>query len=188
MTVRGILFIAGILLLSPSPASVQNQGRELLILYNRGLLTLSAENVDLKNVLTAVAEETAISIKYPRNLEKPITTKFYDLPLQRGLRRILRGVNYALIYSSSAEKKGGEVLSGVYVLSKQPSRSRHTFRASVRPRTPEEHRAAVIERYERSLDVLERQMAQVGANSPRGKAIDRQIRLLERRIEKLLQQ
>jgi hypothetical protein len=136
-----------------------------------------------------LAEETGITVWYPRHLEKPITTEFNDLPLQQGLRRILRGMNYALIYSpSSTDKKRGEVPAGVYVLSKQSIRSRRTFRPSARPKTPEERRAAAIESYRKRLDMLEEQMARVGMNSPWGQSIQRQIRRFERRIERLRQQ
>ncbi|NIS71974.1 MAG: hypothetical protein GTO12_24520 [Proteobacteria bacterium] len=188
MAGREILIIAIIFLLSPSPALGQEQGQELHIEYNRGLLTLSVENVNLKHVLTAMAGETGILVWYPRGLEKPITTEFNDLPLKQALRRILRGMNYALIYRPSAGKKQGEVPAGVFVLSKQGSRSRQTFRPSTRPKTPEERRAAVIESYERRLDNLEQQLSRAGINSPRGRAIQRQIRQFERRIEKLIQQ
>ncbi|NIN01195.1 MAG: hypothetical protein GTO24_24815, partial [candidate division Zixibacteria bacterium] len=112
-----ILFIAIMFLLSPSLAPGQDQDLELLIEYNRGLLTLSVENVNLKHVLTAMAEEAGVTVWYPKNLEKPITIEFNDLPLRQGLRRILRGMNYALIYSpSTTDKKRGEVPAGVYVL------------------------------------------------------------------------
>ena len=154
MVVRQALLIAMILLLRPSPGHGQNPARELHIVYEGGLLTLSAENVDLKQVLTAVAETTGISVKYPTGLEKQITTEFHALPLQRGLRRILRGMNYALTYLPSGRKKGGNIVSGVYVVSKQPSRSRYTSRASVRPELPEDRRAAAMERYEKRLDYL----------------------------------
>ena len=188
MAGRDIFLIGFMFLLSPSPALGQDQGPELLVEYNRGLLTLSVENVNLKHVLTAVAEATGISVWYLKDFEKPITTDFNDLPLQQGLRRILRGMNYALIYSPSPEKKRGEVPAGVFVLSKQRSRARQTFRPSARPKTPEERRAAAIESYRRRLDILEEQMARVGMNSPRGQAIQRQIRQFERKIEKLIQQ
>jgi len=188
MAERQILFIAIIFLLSPSSALGQDQGRELHIEYNRGLLTLSVENVNLKHVLTAVAEETGISVWYLKDFEKPITTDFNELPLQQGLHRILRGMNYALIYSPSPEKKRGEVPAGVFVLSKQRSRARQAFRPFARPKTPEERRVAAIESYRRRLDSLEQQMARVGVNSPRGQAIQRQIRIFERRIDKLIQQ
>ncbi len=186
MAWRDILLIAIMFLLAPSLAPGQDQDLELLIEYNRGLLTLSVENVNLKHVLTAMAEETGITVWYPRDLEKPITTEFNDLPLQQGLRRILRGMNYALIYSPSTnDKKRGEVPAGVYVLSKQSSRSRRTFRSSARPKTPEERRAATIESYRRRLDNLEQQLSRVDINSSRGQSIQRQIRQFERRIERL---
>jgi hypothetical protein len=185
---REILFIAIMFLLSPSLAPGQDQGPELLVDYNRGLLSLSVENVNLKHVLTAVAEETGISVWYPEDLEKSITNDFNDLSLQQGLRRILRGMNYALIYSPSKGKKRGEVLSSVFVLSKQGSRSRQTFRSSARPKTPEQRRAAAIESCRRRLDILEQQLARVGMRSLRGQAIQRRIHRLERLIEKLVHQ
>jgi hypothetical protein len=188
MAGREILIIAIISLFSLSPALGQEQGQALHIEYNRGLLTLSVENVNLKHVLTAMAGETGISVWYPRGLEKPITTEFNDLPLQQALRRILRGMNYALVYHPSTGKKRGEVPAGVFVLSRQSRRARQTFRPSSRPKTSEERRAAVIESYERRLDSLEEHMARVGINSPRGQAIQRQIRQIERKIEKLIQQ
>ncbi len=188
MAGRDMLLIGIMFLLSPSPALGQDQGRELHIEYNRGLLSLSVENVNLKHVLTALAEETGISVWYLRDSGKPITTDFNDLPLQQGLRRILRGMNYALVYSPSREKRRGEVPSGVFVLSKQGSRSRQTSRPSSRPKTPEERRAAAIERYRRRVDILEQRVARVGINSPRGQAIQRQIRQFERLIEKLSHQ
>ena len=188
MVARQILSIAIILLLWSSLGQGQNPAGELLVVYNRGLLTVSMGNVDLERVLRALAKETGISVKYAKGLEKRITTEFHALPLQRGLRRILRGMNYALIYSGSAGKKGEDIVSGLYVVSKQSRTSRHTSRASVRIKTPEERRAAAIERYRRRVDLLERKLGQVGVSSPRGKAIDRQIRLLEQKIQKLAQQ
>jgi hypothetical protein len=189
MAGREILFITIMFLLSPSLAPGQDQDLELLVEYNRGLLTLSVENVNLKHVLTAMAEETGITVWYPRDLEKPITTEFNDLPLQQGLRRILRGMNYALIYSpSTTDKKRGEVPAGVFVLSRHGRRARQTFRPSTRPRTPEERRAAAIESYERRLNNLEHQLSRMNINSSQGQAIQRQIRMFERRIERLRQQ
>ena len=188
MAERQILFIAIMFLLSPSSALGQDQGRKLHIEYNRGLLRLSVENLSLKHVLRAVAEETGISVWCLRDSGKPITTEFNNLPLQQGLRRILRGMNYALIYSPSTEKKRGEVPAGVFVLSKQRRRSRQIFRPSARSKTPEERKAAAIESYRRRLDILEQKMARVGINSPRGQAIQSQIRQFERIIEKLMRQ
>jgi hypothetical protein len=188
MGIRQTLLIATTVLLWPSLGSGQNPAGKLLVAYNRGLLTLSVENGDLKQVLTAVAEETGISVKYPPGVEKRITTEFRALPFQRGLHRILRGMNYALIYSRSARKREGDIVSGVYVVSKQSSTSSYTSRASVRTEPPEDPRAAAIERYRRRLDLLERQLGQAGVGTPRGKAIDKQIRSLEQRIERLIQQ
>jgi predicted RNase H-like nuclease (RuvC/YqgF family) len=187
-TVLGILCAVMLCLVSPGLVLGQNPGEDLRIAYNRGLLSLSADNVNLNDVLTAVASETGITVTSPQGLEKQITTEFNGLPLQQGLRRILKGTNYALIYSTSPREKGGEVISGIYVLSQQSSRSGTTSRTAVRPKTQEERIAATIEQYEKKLDLLERRLEQVDPASPQGKTIDRQIRLIKQRIAKLQEQ
>lgn len=191
MRLRSILFSTVIFISIASSVLAQTQGQEFLIHYNRGMLSLSVENADLQRVLTGVAENAGISFTWPKNLEKLVTIRFYDVPLEQGLRRILKGLSYALIYAPSGEKDGVETVSGVYVCPEGPrgrGRSRRTFREYVRSKTEEERKAAALERYERKLDFLEQRMAVVDKDSPQGKSIRRQILLLERNIEKLLRE
>ncbi len=186
-----IPLFAVIILSTAFPVLAQTRGQEFFIYCDRGMLSLSAENIDLNEVLAAVADQAGISVTSPKNLEKLVTAKFSNVPLDQGLRRILKGLSYALMYAPADEKNGAESVSGVYVCPKGSRRRRISRRTSgphVKLRTEEERRVAALERYERRLDFLERQMAQVGADSPRGQAIDRQIRLLEQRIEKLHEQ
>jgi hypothetical protein len=154
------------------------------------MLTLSVEEVNLRTVLAAVSEKASITVKSPGNLEKPITIEFHDIPLEQGLRRILRGVSYALIYAPGEKKDVDESVSGVFVLSEHPTgprTSRRGFTPSARATTDERRKTAHLERYERRLDALEQRMAMVDRDSPQGKALSRQIILLEKHIEKLLQ-
>ena len=185
---RGILFLTMVFPSIASSVIAQTQDRGFLIAYNKGLLSLSVENISLKRVLTAVAKKAGISVTSPKHLEKLITVKFYGVPLEQGLRRILKGSSYALTYAPSGEKNGAEIVSRVFVFpegARGPRRSRRTFRQHMRSKTEEERKAAVLERYERRLDFLEQRMAMVHEDSPQGKAIKRQILLLERNIEKL---
>ena len=170
---------------------MRSRDRKLFVVYEKGLLTVSVEDVDLRDVLTAVSEKTGVSTQWLRNLEKRVTIEFRGAPLERGLRRILRGVSYALIYSPSDEQDGPEMISGVFVLSDQPRGRRTSRRALTRtnvPKTEEERRAYALEKYERRLDVLDQRMAGLDKDSRQGKAIMRQIRQLENKIEELLEQ
>ncbi len=182
-----ILSFAFIILSTAFPVLAQTRGQDFFIYYDGGMLSLSAESIDLKEVLAAVADQAGISVTSPKNLEKLVTAKFSNVPLDQGLHRILKGLSYALMYAPAGERSGAESVSGVYVCPKGSSRrriSRRTSEPYVKLRTEEERRAAALERYERRLDFLEQRLATVQEESNQAEAIRRQIRLLEKNIER----
>ncbi len=189
---QGTILLAIVFLSVASSVTAQTQNGEFLITYNEGLLSLSVESINLNRVLTAVAKKAGISVTSPKQLEKAITAEFDGVPLEQGLRRILKGSSYALIYAPSGEENGAEIVSGVFVFPEGPKEARRSTRAFrqslMRSKTAEERKAALIDRYERRLDFLEQRMGVVDEDSPQGKAIKKQILLLERNIEKLLRE
>ena len=112
----------------------QTPDREFLIAYDRGLLSLSVESIKVRRVLKAVAEKAGISSTWPKNLEKIVTVEFYNVLLEEGLRRILKDLSYALIYTPSGERTGAETVTRVYVCP-EAYRSRWTSRRSSLPST-----------------------------------------------------
>ncbi len=193
--------------------SAQGQVEGLRVVYDdAGFLSVAAENADLQEALALIAEKAGISIKSPENFTKSITIQFDRVPLEEGLHRILKDVDHVLIFSPAVGNKEREIVSGVFVLSKEalPSGSRQTPRsAPVSSRTEEEREdEPVIEeapaseretfeddeedpilvRYERQLDRLEEQMETVEEGSPQENAIMNRITNLRRQIEKRLEE
>ena len=77
----------------------QTSNPSLRLIYKNNLITISAQNVDLKNVLLMLADKTNIIVRVPTSLKKQISIKLSSQSLDEALSRILRGMNYAIIYS-----------------------------------------------------------------------------------------
>jgi type II secretory pathway component GspD/PulD (secretin) len=146
--------------------------------YNNNLLTVSAQNADLKNILLKIADKTGIYVRLPSSLKKQITIKISDLPLKETLSRLLKGINYALVYSGS--RKNRAIVSEVFVF-KKLERSRISSRTRVRERQLS-HR---IRYYERRLESLKKKLSKVNKNTRQGKSYLRQIRSYENTLENL---
>jgi hypothetical protein len=162
----------------------QSSGQPLRIEYDSGLLTLSAEKVDLTRLLTQIGQRAGINVRFPSNLKRQITIKLSGVSLRKALRRLLKGENYALIYSVSGKRKPSAI-SEVYVLPKSSG-----LRASTSPykppRRPKERIRASIKRYEKRLRTLKRRIRTVAEESRRGRLIRNQIHSTEKTIERLL--
>jgi hypothetical protein len=154
----------------------QNNGSKYRIDYDKGLLTIFARKANLKRILSRVADEADILIKFPQDLSKRITIKFSSVPIRKALRRLLRGENYAFVY------EGGDI-SEVYVVPESSARSRSRNYGG--PQQMEGRIRASIGRYEKRLDTLKNRMARVDKSSRRGKIIMGQIRSTEKAIERL---
>jgi hypothetical protein len=208
MRLPKVLYLLMVLLWLLSLASTEARAQRPYVAYDQGLLSVSLENAELQEVLEVI--ETGISVRLPENLSESITVNFDRLPLEKGLNLILRDINHALIFSSS--KTGKETVSGVYIPSDKvtakrapgtirsvPKRTRpedegednldeEEILGNVREYTVEQEEDAVLDSYERELDLLEQQIEMVGEDSPQGKAIMSRIQRLETKIEQRLQE
>ncbi|NIM97180.1 MAG: hypothetical protein GTO24_03555, partial [candidate division Zixibacteria bacterium] len=126
------IVFSSILYFSPSQA----QDHVLDVAYNQGLLSVSAENADLQEVLASVAEKTGFLVNIPEGLGKSVTIQFDYVPLEEGLHRILRDMSYALVFSPSDEKDGAGIVSGVFVLSEETKGSRASVATPSEPVRP----------------------------------------------------
>ena len=174
----GLLFIFmfPLLLLSGNHLSyAQSLSSNFRLTFKNNLLTISAKNADLKNVLSNLADKTDISIGYPDSLDKKITLNKGRISIKEALKRLLKGLNYAIIYSGSRQNKA--VISHVLVFKK----SKKTARFGVN----EQRIANRIKSYERQLELLRNRLSRVDENSRRGKNYLRRINLIEKNIERL---
>jgi HEAT repeats len=86
------------------------------VTVERGRLTLSVQNALLAEVLQAIGEEAGIAIEIHGDLTERITTSFADIPLEEGLRQLLRGKSFALSYAPSAGDAQRSRLMAISVL------------------------------------------------------------------------
>jgi predicted RNase H-like nuclease (RuvC/YqgF family) len=146
--------------------------------YKNNLLTVSAQHADLKNILLKIADKTGVSVRFPSSLKKQITIRISGLSLEETLSRLLKGINYALVYSGSRKKRA--IVSEVFVF-KKLERSRISRRTRVRERQLS-HR---IRNYESRLKSLKKKLSKVNKNTRQGKSYLRQIRSYEKTLENL---
>ncbi len=156
----------------------QSSNLKLRIDYKNNLLTISAQDADLKNVLLKVADKTGIYVRFPNSLKKQITVRISGLSLKETLSRLLKGMNYAIIYSGS--RKNRAIVSEVFVF-KKLKRSRIPGRERIRERQLS-HR---IRNYEKRIESLKKRLLTVNKNSRQGKRYLRQIRSYKNILENL---
>ena len=156
----------------------QSSNLKFRIDYKNNLLTISAQDADLKNVLLKLEDKTGIYVRFPNSLKKQITIRISGLSLKETLSRLLKGMNYAIIYSGS--RKNRAIVSEVFIF-KELKKSRISSRARLRERQLS-HR---IRYYERRLESLKNKLSKVNKNSRQGKRYLRQIRSYENTLENL---
>ncbi len=171
-----IFLIQPVLKINDSYAS-DFSSKNYKLTFQNNLLSISAENADLKNILTDIAKTKGISMRFPDSMDTKITIKISESTVQEALERLLKDFNYSIVYSG---KKKRDRISDVFI-----------FRLS--EETPQmkakDNRIAnSIKSYERRIESLKNSMSKVGENSTRGRSYLNRIKNYERRIETLKRQ
>ena len=173
------LFLALIVLVFSTPADfllyAQNSNQKLSLNYDKKLLSLSAIDADLKNVLLKIAEETDIHVWFPNSLNKKISIETGKISLSAALQKLLTGLNYAIIYSGPSGKDAK--ISKVFVF-KKSKKSRGL-------RRNEQQIANRIRTYKKRIGSLKQRLSKIDANSNRAKGYFRQIKRYEKNIVNL---
>jgi len=155
--------------------NAQSSDQKLRITYNNNLINISAEDADLQYVLLKIADNTNIYVRFPATLEKKITISKKKISLRDALKTILRGLNYAIIYSGSDENQ--TFISKVFVFNKS--------KKSKQQRVNEARIANRMRAYEKQIESLKKNLLKIDESSSRGKRYLRRIRILEKRMERL---
>jgi hypothetical protein len=156
----------------------QTANRNLTVSFRDNLLSISAQDADLKRILLQVAEVTNIYVSFPKSLDRKITTELAKAPLSGALDRLLIGLNHAIVYSGPGTREA--VIAEVFVLSKPATtRTPSPSRGNVRRITNR------IKVYERQIESLKRNLSKTDKDSRRGKQYSRRIKNLEKNIERL---
>jgi hypothetical protein len=154
----------------------------LHIEYQNRLLTLSAQQADLKNILLEISNKTGIYVRFPSSLKKQITTKMSHVSLRKALVKLLKGTNYAIIYSGSG--KNHAVVSKVFVYTKS-ERPRISGRSIFQDKSQDNRIAARIKTYEKRIELMNKKLSHLDENSRIAKRYVKQIRAYEKNIENL---
>lgn len=148
--------------------------------YDKGRISISAQNADIKTVLAAIARETKIFIRFPQTLKKQITMELSAVSVRKALRRILKGQDYAIVYSASKNDRNRNSVSEVYVLPQQWGENR----AAVIP-AQDRRQEAAIRNSKKRLDSLRNRLEKTEQGSRAANIITRQIRSVERTLQRL---
>ena len=115
MRVRNILYgLLGGLILWPALSIGDGQAS-----YRDGRLSVNFVDLELDQALKLTAAETEIEFSIKPGVVGVIDAQFYGLSLKAGIKRLLDGYNYAMVYRPSAE---GPRLSRISVLGKTEPR------------------------------------------------------------------
>ena len=150
----------------------QSSADDMKVEYDNRLLTIVAQNVDVKLLLAELSKATNISINYRVDLKKNVSMNRSGISIHEALKGLLKGINHLIIYSGSNSNKAK--IEEVFVLNKAERR-----RISVKEKQLERR----IKSYQRQIQSLKRRLSQVGENSNRGKRYMRSINRLERNIQ-----
>lgn len=90
--------------------------------FRGGLLRVSVKNQNFKEVIDEVARKTGIRIVFNHPADEYLTVSFDYLPLEKGLKRLLRGRNYVFTYLPGEAQQPAK-LAQVLVFSKSEERS-----------------------------------------------------------------
>lgn len=104
------LFLTYFLLLSVTISALadskNNMDKEspFVVRVKDHLLTVKVRDISLKKVLMEIANQTLIKIVFYGPVEEFVSMDFYDIPLDKGLKRLTRDINYAFIYGTKKTK------------------------------------------------------------------------------------
>lgn len=89
--------IPGILRAAAQPNAVSS----IEVEFEEGRLTLSVRDTPLAEVLQAIGEKAGIAIEIHGDLAAPITESLTNVPLEEGIRQLLRDRSFAIKYAPS---------------------------------------------------------------------------------------
>ena len=176
-----LLMAAGMLSLA-CPTPLQAADDNIQMNYEDHLLTLKAQDADIKNILLKISDLAGIYVRFPQAIEKQITIELDKVPLAKALKKLLRGLNHAVIYSFS-DKKNRARVAGVYVMQKSKGVSTGSFSSINSQR--ESIITRRIQHYEKTIQSLNERLSRVDPNSPLGQRYTRQIQTYQKSLDSL---
>lgn len=185
-----LLFSVLSILLAPAPA-VQAAAGDIQVSYQDQLLSIKAQEADIKAVLLRISDETGVFVRFPKSIEKQISVELTDTTLAKALKKLLRGLNHAIIYAPLKKNQGARVAQ-VHVFEEAKGSSARSYSSSSRPSSNSNRNQDIvarrIENYEQRIESLNARLSKLDADSPQAKRYTRQIQSYQRTLERLREQ
>ena len=123
-----ILFAASLFCFSISTVLRAQEGK-IYLTFKDQTLSADLEEAPLKVIINRFKEEKGIWFKGKESLlDEKVSLQFKDLPIEKGLQRILSDMNYSLLFDKDAN------VVGVILIGKSGTTSGRKGRQSVAPR------------------------------------------------------
>jgi hypothetical protein len=90
-------------------SKVFSQNSDMEITVSNGLLSVQLKNAGLLQVMQELSRQSGIRIKLDKGASKRITLTFRDMPFDKGIRNLIRPLNYAMIWRKTKDKQGVEM-------------------------------------------------------------------------------
>lgn len=120
-----------------SVASETEAGNGDGIIRVRGdLLTVKVRNTPLDRVLKEIADQASIKIVFHGETAETVSAQFSDLPMEKGLKRLIRDVNVALIYDRKRTQEEEHKINQIIVYAKSGRRPPRVIEGSGKPPKP----------------------------------------------------
>ena len=97
--------------------NIKTVGSSSVIQVNDNLLTVKVRDIPLKKVLMEIAKQKHIKIVFFASADDTLITNFSSLPMEKGLKKLLRNYNYVFTYGTEQSKGGEHEIRKVVVLS-----------------------------------------------------------------------
>ncbi len=81
------------------------------------LLTVKVRNIPLRKVLLEIARQKHIKIDFHASADDPLISNFSSLPMEKGLKKLLRDYSYAFTYGGEYSKGEEHEIRKVVILS-----------------------------------------------------------------------
>ena len=97
-----VLSIMMLMVVVNSVYPLEKGSNDLEVMFGNGVISVNLKDAPITRVLEAISERGKIQFSVDETLSgEKITTAFQKIPLEQALKRILRSLNYSLIYGQN---------------------------------------------------------------------------------------
>ena len=86
------------------------------VVIEQGLLTVDVRNAPCADILRVIADRAGLGVIIRGDVSSPVTESFTGVPLDEGIKKLVRRHSVALVYAASPNVAEVESLTGIWVI------------------------------------------------------------------------